>query len=417
VELNDTVDYPRFRWLVLLIACLGYAGAQINMIAFAPLLPGIAKDLQVDLPTATNLMTVFLFWASVALIGGGFLCDRFGIMFVVELGLLCASVPAVAFPWIGTSYYAVFWIRLVQGLSMGFLMCAMAPIVAVWFPLTQKGLASGIMGASISLGSAAGVLTAPLIFMVLKSWQQTVAWLSIVGWAGLALTAVTLFIGAPQPPSKPQTGMAPPSSEKSFKQALSFPFTWVGVLVTFFAAWCLQTLYNQTPAYFAADKPIGAGFGAMFSGQLMLSVMIAGMIGPIIGGVLQDKAFRGNPQPVMLIGFTLSGLCIYPLQLPVVYENTPFLVALLFLAGAGIQFVYPGIVVLVSKSYPVHIVGKTMGLWFGIGAFGGAAGLFAGGLAVASQGNYTGAISLMALGGLLGVILMVILSRLRTPVV
>jgi MFS family permease len=413
--MNDSKDYPAFRWFVLLIACLGYAGGQINMIALAPLLPEIAKNLRVDLPTATNLMTVFLFWASVALIVGGFLCDRFGILFVVVLGLLCASIPPVLLPWIATSYGPVFWARLVQGLSMGFLMCAMAPIVAVWFPPTEKGLASGIMGASVSLGAAAGVLGAPALFIALKNWQQTAAWLSIVGWAGLVLAAASAFMAAPQPPSKPQAHIALLNDKTSFKQTLASSFTWIGVLVTFFAAWCLQTLYNQTPAYFAADQPIGAGFGPMLSGKLMLSVMIAGMIGPIIGGLLQDKVFRGNPKPIMLIGFALSGLFIYPLQLPIVYESGPILVICLVLAGAGIQFVYPGIVVLVSKSYPLHIVGKTMGLWFGLGAFGGAAGLFAGGLAVARQGNYQMAITLMALGGLAGFVLMLVLSRLRAP--
>jgi MFS family permease len=413
--MNDSQNYPAFRWFVLLIASLGYAGGQINMIALAPILPEIAKDLRVDLPTATNLMTVFLFWASVALIVGGFLCDRFGILFVVVLGLLCASIPPVLLPWIGTSYGTVFWARLVQGLSMGFLMCAMAPIVAVWFPPTEKGLASGIMGASVSLGAAVGVLSAPALFMALKSWQQTAAWLSIVGWAGLALAAASAFMAAPQPPSKPQAHIALLNDKTPFKQILTSSFTWIGVLVTFFAAWCLQTLYNQTPAYFAADKPIGAGFGPMLSGKLMLSVMIAGMIGPIIGGLLQDKMFKGNPKPVMLVGFLLFGLFSYPIQFPAVYGQGLILVTCLVLVGAGVQFVYPGIVVLVSKSYPLHVVGKTMGLWFGLGAFGGAAGLFAGGLAVARQGNYQMAITLMALGGLAGFVLMLVLSRLRTP--
>jgi MFS family permease len=413
--MNDPNNYPGFRWFVLLIACLGYAGGQINMIALAPLLPEIAKDLRVDLPTATNLLTVFLFWASVALIVGGFLCDRFGILFVVVLGLLCASIPPVLLPWIGTSYGPVFWARLVQGLSMGFLMCAMAPIVAVWFPPTEKGLASGIMGTAVSLGAAAGVLSAPALFLVLKSWQQTAAWLSLVGWAGLVLAAATAFMAAPQPPSRPQAHIAQLNAETPFKQTLTSAFTWIGVLVTFFAAWCLQTLYNQTPAYFAADRPIGTGFGPMLSGKLMLAVMIAGMIGPIIGGLLQDKMFQGNPKPVMLIGFALSGLFIYPIQFPAVYSHGPLLVACLVLVGAGVQFVYPGIVVLVSKSYPLHVVGKTMGLWFGLGAFGGAAGLFAGGLAVARQGNYQMAITSMALGGIAGFILLLVLSRLRAP--
>jgi predicted MFS family arabinose efflux permease len=57
--MNESIQYPSFRWFMLFVACLSYAGMQINMIAYAPLLAEIAKDLGVDMGPATNLMTVF----------------------------------------------------------------------------------------------------------------------------------------------------------------------------------------------------------------------------------------------------------------------------------------------------------------------------------------------------------------------
>jgi MFS family permease len=187
--------------------------------------------------------------------------------------------------------------------------------------------------------------------------------------------------------------------------------TWIGIVVTFFAAWCLQCLYGLTPSFLSADKPVGAGFGPMMSGQLMLVVMIAGIIGPIICGVLTDKVFRGNTKPVMLIGFVLCCIFIYAIQTPFVYVNVPFLIVALALAGLGIQLVCPLLFVYVAKVYSIQIVGKMTGLWMGIGTFGGAAGLFLGGLTVNMYGNYNVAITLIALAAAAGFIFALFMVR------
>jgi MFS family permease len=410
--MNESVPYPRFRWLVLFTASLGFTAMQINMIAYAPLLGDIAKNLGVDMGAATNLMTVFLFTASIALIVGGVLCDRYGIMFVIILGLLCTSIPATLMPWIGSSYNVVLWARIIQGFSAGFLLCSMAPIMAIWFPLQEKGLASGLMNGSVTLGSAVGVLSAPAVFLMLKNWQQMIAWLSILSWVALLMAVVAVFSPKPQGlPSQFQPTGTPLRDGAALKRALTAPITWIGILVTFFTAWCFQSLYNLTPAYFAADKPVGIGFGPMLSGKLMLAVMIAGMFGPVIGGLLQDKIFGGRAKPVLLIGFTLSCIFIYAILFPPIYTNMMVLIVCLILAGAGNAFLYPAIVVFISGTYPVHIVGKMLGLWFGIGAFGGAAGLFAGSLAVGKLGNYNVAISLVSLAAVVGFIFALFMVR------
>ena len=52
-----------------------------------------------------------------------------------------------------------------------------------------------------------------------------------------------------------------------------------------------------------------------------------------------------------------------------------------------------------------------MGLWLGLGAFGGAIGLFVGGLAVSRNNNYNAAITYISLAALLGFILGLFLKR------
>jgi MFS family permease len=410
--MNGSGRNSLFRWLVLSTMCVGYLAMQINMIAYAPLLGEIAKDLRVDIGTATNLMTVFWFAGAIAVIVGGFLCDRYGIMLVVIVGLLCTSIPAVFMPWIGTSYRAVLWARVIQGISGGFLFCVISPVLAIWFPSKGKGMASGLMNGSVSLGAAAGVLAAPALFLSLGSWQQMAAWLSIPGWVALALAFV--FVVSPKPQiasSQPHAGGRPVSESGAFKQALSAPITWIGVAVTFFTSWCFQSLYNLTPTYFAAEKPVGVGFGPMLSGKLMLAVMIAGMFGPVIAGMLQDRVFRGHARPVLLIGFGLTSIFTYAILSPVVHANRGLLLACLILVGLGSMFLYPAIVVFVSGAYPIQIVGKMIGLWLGIGGFGTPAGLFIGGLAVARFGSYGAAIAQIAVAAVVGFVIALFMGR------
>lgn len=216
-----------------------------------------------------------------------------------------------------------------------------------------------------------------------------------------------VVVVSPKPqilPSQSQASVTPVSEGTALKRALSAPITWVGVLVTFFTAWTFFSLSNLTPAYLAADKPIGLGFGPMLAGKLMLAVMIAGMIGPVIAGMLQDKVFGGNARPVLLIGFALSCIFIYAILFPVVYRNMLVLVVCLILAGAVSAFLYPAIAVFVSETYQVQIVGKMLGLWLGLGILGGAAGNFFGGQAVMKFGNFTMALSMVSLAAAAGFI-------------
>lgn len=409
----DTTPYPRFRWFILLTISVSFAGLFVNMLGFAPVLPEIARDLHIGIGLATNLMAAFLFMSSLSLVGGGFLVDRFGIPFMMVLGGLFSAIPAVLMPVVGVSYEAVFIARLAQGTSAGFFFCLMSPIIALWFPFEEKGLAAGLMGAATSLGAALGVLAAPVLFLTLGKWQQMAAWLSVLSWLGLVLAFMTLVSSRQvrPPPMIPKKALSAQGS--TFGKALWSPFTWTGIALTFFSAWFFHSLYNLVPAYFAAETPVGMGFGPMLSGKLMLSVMIAGMIGPVIGGLLQDKVFKGDTVPILFIGFALSAVFLYFIRFSTVCGSIPLLLVCLVIAGVGIQFVYPFIPVVVSKSYPLEMVGKMLGVWLGIGAFGGAAGLFVGGVSVAKTGNYHVAVTLIALSGVVGFIATFAMKRQR----
>ena len=411
--MNDTaLQYPRFRWFLLIASCFSFISLNMNMVSFAPILGKIAAGLAVNPGAATQLMTVFVFSGAIALIVGGFLCDKFGIFPLLIIGNLFGAVPAVLMPFFN-SYSAVLGARFCEGLAVGFCMATMTPVMAIWFPLKERGLVAGLMGTAVAVGGALGAMISPVVYMKTGgSWQLMSSWLSTVGWAAFVLTVIAAIVPKAAPPSHVPAGAQPTGDEGAFKKALAMPSTWIGVAVTFFAAWCMQAIYNMPPAYLEV-APQGLGLGPILAGQIGSSIGIAGIFAPIIGGILQDKVFKRNAKPLIYAGFVLSGLFSYVILCSCVYTNHVFLVASLALAGAGFALIYPAIMIYLSGAYPVSTLGKMFGLWTGIGAFGGAVGLFLAGLTVGIFGNYYWAMTLVSFAAIAGFILTLLLKKVK----
>jgi MFS family permease len=401
--MNDSSQYPSFRWLILIAAIIANIGSCITALAVAPVLPQIAESLHINLGLASNLvLTPSVFSGCVIMVVGGVVCDRYGVLFTLILGMLCAAVPASLIPWIGSSASGIFLARIVQGASGGFLFATMGPIVGRWFPTRQRGIAGGLMGASIAVGGAAGMVAGPAVYEIVKNWQTMYAWLSSICWLCVAFTLILALMPQPQLPvhARPVDGA---SDVTIFKRALFSPLTVIGILITFASTYGTQCLYALTSTFLAAAKPVGAGYGSMAAGQLMLGLtLFAGVVGPIVCGLLLDKVFRGNSTPVFLIGFGLSCVFVYLLTLPSVTDNIMTLEAVLILAGFGVQIVFPTIFYFTAKSYAPQIVGKITGVWLGIGNFGGVVGLFIAGVTIKSQGTYHTTLMLQSMVALIG---------------
>ncbi|OPY62104.1 MAG: putative sulfoacetate transporter SauU [Syntrophorhabdaceae bacterium PtaU1.Bin034] len=398
--------YSSYRWLMMLVTALAIMAIYIDMIAIAPILGDVAKGLQVDMGAATNLMMGFVLATACVLIWGGVVCDKYGITAALVLGLLCATVPATFMPWIGTSYGAVIVARLVQGASIGFIFAVIGPVLALWFPPKEQGIAGGIMLAFISVGSALGGLISPMIFSSGVSWQATVSILSLLGWVVIVLA---LLITRRPPNPEVVKGlmevMQASAGQLSFGKALALGMTWIGSFVVFFNTWNLYVFLNLIPPYIAAPAPMGVGLGPVTAGKLALAGTIVGIIATLLGGAFFDKVAKGRQRPAVVIGFLLTAIFAFPLALPAVYSNMGLFVVCLILCGFGFNFMSASLSGFIAMNYPPSIVGRMVGWWFGFGTFGGALGLFIGGATIGATGSFKTAIILLSVSAVIGLIL------------
>lgn len=398
-----------FRWAVLATSCLSVIAFQVGAMAYSPLLGEISRNLGITLAQSVNLMTVYMLFAAISYFIAGPLVDRLGAAALLTTSALLSAVPATLILGFGNSYHAVLVLRALQGCAIGFAMPSMAPLVLQWFQPQQRGLALGICGACIPVATMASVLTSPALFRATGSWQLSIVWLSATGWFALVYCLVVFRLAKGKVPAfNVQAG---DTSGAAFRAALASPYTWVGVLAAFATNWIMQSAFSLSPSYFAESKPVGLGLGPMVAGQLMGIVQVGAIVGPIVGGLLLDKVFRQKPRVVLAIGFLLV-LAYFGMQSEAVFGSRPGFLVVLVTWGAGLGILFPMLQCQINELYDHAIVGRMTGIWLGIGAFGGSAGLMANAIALKQSGSYLLSINIIAGAAIVGLLLCAFRPRL-----
>jgi MFS family permease len=172
----------------------------------------------------------------------------------------------------------------------------------------------------------------------------------------------------------------------------------------------MQSAFSLSPSYFAEARPLGLNMGPVVAGQMTGLIQLGAIIGPIFGGLLLDKFFRDRSRVVLGIGFVLA-LCYFGLRLEVVCDVRSSFLAVLLLSGAGIGILFPMLQSRINEVYDHRIVGRMNGIWLGIGAFGGSAGLAANALALKFTNGYALPITIISAAAAFGLLLCFVSPR------
>jgi nitrate/nitrite transporter NarK len=306
-------------------------------------------------------------------------------------------------PWIGHNYGVVFVARLIQG-PVAISFCTVGPILALWFPPRERGLAGGLLMCMMSLGPTVVYLTGYPIFEATGTWQKTIAVFSIPGWVSMVLALLFTRRKPPQV-AMAEGPAAPASGGETYKQILRLPITWIGTLVFFCNAWGFYTLLNVVPPYLGLPVPMGLGLAPMTAGKLSLLLGAIGIPAFVLGGIFFDKVAKGRSRPAIWMGYVISGVGAYLILLPFIHNNMILLAIAIMAAGFGMTFMGSSITAFIPMNYPPYLAGSMVGFWFGIGTLGGALGIYLTGLTTALTGSFTWGFNLIALAAALGVVI------------
>jgi MFS family permease len=385
--MNTSENYSRFRWLVLGQNVVVTMCAAFVMISFAPLMGVIAKDLGISIGAASfGFMGLHMLAMAVGCLLSGDLVDRFGVFPVLNCSIAVLLVSNALLPWLGHSYWPTVAIRVVEALACAPAFVAIGPAAAIWFPPRETGAALGVQSMAISGGIILGLIASPSLAISSGSWQTGIALLSV----GIGVAMV--FVIAVSVTSKRYSPAAPTEATNSKPTSISTlvgtrPFI-AGILALSCGVWTQQTFNSLTPGYLAVLPPMGLGVGAVVAGKLMTTVLVAGVIASVLGGVLVDKVFRGQVRPVVLTGFVLFAICPILLMTPQICSQRSALILCLMLTGTATPFINPVLLAFAAKTFPPSVVGRVIGSWMGVALFSGAAGVMVGSAELSSTGTY-----------------------------
>jgi DHA1 family inner membrane transport protein len=245
-------DEPRAVGVTLMTAL---AASQAALVVLNPLLPDVARELDVSVASAGQLRTVSGFAAGVAALSVGLLATRFGLrelMLGAVATLACGSVVSALAPDLAVLIAA----QTVAGLGIGVSYSAAVAATAEWSTAANR---SRVLALTLLGPPLAWIVGMPLVGVVGEiSWR--LAW--IVVPVSMAVVAIGLLLSRSMtPPARERAGLRLVLSQPGVKRwsiGELFAFSgWAGALV--YVGALLVESYDLS----IAATGLALGFGAL----------------------------------------------------------------------------------------------------------------------------------------------------------
>lgn len=311
---------PGYRWWVLIMNCIAYCSFFMTIQTTNAFGEAISAQWSLNNTRLsllyTGIMITFAFTASL----GGKLDTKFGMRKTVTLALLINLVAALLFIPLGGSYWAVLVLRLLQGFCGGFIAASGVAGITLWFPVKQRGLASGITMGVVGLGFSVATAAAPALLSVM-SWQKAIA--CLVGGAS-AVIAVVYYLTVrsvkdkfpgctaiddvleSDEPAAAQTTAVSTDLPRTMKEARKGKTYRAAVLFGFGNAWLTYGFSAFLATFLINDRGIPS---ESVTAILSITFLITIVASPL-AGVISDKVFKGTRYQTLMIATALTAISL-----------------------------------------------------------------------------------------------------------
>ena len=305
------------------------ATAYLTRQAIAPALTTIQAEAGLTSEQMGLILGIFSLGYFVFQIPTGWLGIRFGTRFT--LAALCAawSLCTVWFASV-SSYTALLVARFLFGGMQAGLVPNSAKAVKDWFPVQERGFASGANASAMSVG---GAVTVALTALMLESFSWRMTFIIFAGvsavWAvafcvGFRTTPdqhprvnaaeLALIRGNHGPPSDNAPGGAPPQEDEPAGEPISARLITDSIRSLSFWAICVQAAfraagYQLFVTWFPAILEKGYGVTRQEAGLLSTSPLLGVVAGSLLGGWLIDFLLtRTGSKRISRCGVAITAL-------------------------------------------------------------------------------------------------------------
>ncbi|WP_207229458.1 MFS transporter [Ktedonosporobacter rubrisoli] len=353
-------ELTKNHWQAFWAAWMGYALDGFDFVLITYVLTNIQKEFQLDLVTASTLISASFItrWLGGAIVGS--IADKIGRKNAMIAGIWLYAIGTF-FCGLAWSYWSLFAFRLIVGLGMAGEYSASSTYVLESWPLRVRNKASGFLISGYNVGSLVVAFIYPFI-VTNFGWR-------VLFYVGIIPVLLTLYMRKNLPENtewneKRKQGEA--SSGISFFKLFSPQILPVFLVVTLFIfsaflySWPLQSLL---PTYLKS-----IGYDAVGVAQVMFAANFGTLLGCIFAGFLGDRV---GTRHAYIYSLLVSLVLILPVFL--IGKSTILLlgvlVFVLLFVSQGIAGLHPKFM---SMYFAPEIRGAGTGVAYNLGALGGA---------------------------------------------
>lgn len=362
---------PSYRWWVLLMNLLIYSVYYISLNAAAAFAVQIQDGWNASATMLNMLTTVAQLVYVVFCAIGASLATRLGDKRTVIVSGVLLLVASGLFPLVGVSYEGAMVLRVLQGAAGGIMSSCVIATTSLWFPLKQRGLASGILFGCIGLGFSITVAGGNLFLSFGFDWQASLALLVCIPclivtvlyavtvknvsdvYPGVYAIAEIMDEGesVSQPEAEAVQKDLPSTMAQARKNKRVIALSFTG----FVNSWLILGFSAFLPFLLTGDLHVEGGFVA----TVMSLTFIAGVAGSILGGIISDKVFRGLRWQTLVLSGLLVGV---GLLLLLAVRGELLVVCMLMLAYLGANMYMGPLWACVPSLVRPKIAGETTAL-------------------------------------------------------
>ncbi|MDR2366769.1 MAG: MFS transporter [Deltaproteobacteria bacterium] len=367
IPVNAKEKVPGYAWVILGLIYFSSLAAPLNQFKVPPVMGLLMTSYQMTLAIAGTLMGIFALIGAILSLPSGFIMGRIGVKW--------AGLTALLFLMAGSALGAaaetttvLMASRFLEGVGLCLMSIVAPTALATWFPPNKHGLALGIWGTWVPIGSIISFAVFPKIAAV-KSWPG-VAWSSF-GYTAVFFVLFLILFRMPRKSPAEDTGVAGKPSFTlelvSMKGVLAKKDPWL--LAFSFCGYMILTisLISFLPTFFQSARNLAPQEAANASQYYL----IANTLGIFLGGVLADRF--GSKRPIVL-AYIIAGILMLFL-----FNSGSMLyvimVAVALIGGLGVTPSFSAAPQLVSpadagRAMAVLALGQNLGMAFGPPIFG-----------------------------------------------
>lgn len=357
----------------------------------------MADSLAWDRTLLGAVIAVFMICTALTMVAVGRLADRYPPGWILAGGFLVSAAGLAGMTAVDAAWQAFLLYGVVFAVGNG-----AVSITPVGVMLTRRfgaaaGRANSIAIAGMGLGQLA-ILSGMSLVLASAGWREVFLWLGAVN-----LAAAPLLLLAASRDRRSQAGAVAPSAEGMSvrESAAKRPF-WA-LLAAYGVCGFQDFFVSSHVVAFALDQ----GTGALFAGNLLAFMGLAGLIGVLIAGAWSD---RSGPVGPTLACFVLR-IAVFGL---IIWSQAPLAIAVFALAyGLTFWATAPLTVIFVRDLFGAKNLGLISGLVTMVHHMAGGIGALIGAALFDKEGDYASAFLLMLGLSVLGAVATMAVRRSR----